>query len=70
VPTVVTERPYRPVPMEPPRKQWTRSECAALEASGLWDQQRLELVEGDLISKVGKKRAHVNALVAIQTWLV
>lgn len=70
MPTVVTERPYRPVPMDPPRKRWTRAECAALESSGLWDQQRLELVHGELISKMGKKRPHVNALVAVQAWLV
>jgi Uma2 family endonuclease len=56
--------------MDPPRKRWTRAECATLEAAGLWDQQRLELVEGELISKMGKKRPHVNALVAVQAWLV
>jgi len=55
MPTVITDRPYRPVPVDPPRKRWTRAECAALEASGLWDQQRLELVQGELISKMGKK---------------
>jgi hypothetical protein len=70
VPTVVTERPYRPVPVDAPRKRWTRAECATLEASGLWDQQRLELVHGELISVLGKKRPHVNALVAVQAWLV
>ncbi len=35
----------------------------------MWDQQRLEFVAGDLISKLGKKRPHVNALVAVQAWL-
>ena len=70
MPTVITDRPYRPVPVDPPRKRWTRAECATLEASGLWDQQRLELVQGELISKMGKKRFHVNALVAVQAWLV
>src|SRR5580658_7671410 len=70
MPTVITDRPYRPVPPDPPRKRWTRVECAALEASGMWEQQRLELVGGELISKMGKKRAHVNALVAVQAWLV
>jgi len=70
VPIVVTERPYRPVPVDPPRKRWTRTECATLEASGLWERQRLELVHGELISKMGKKRPHVNALVAVQAWLV
>ncbi len=70
MPTLVTQRPYRPVPTDPPRKRWTRAECATLESSGLWDQQRLELVHGELISKMGKKRPHVNALVAVQAWLV
>ena len=70
VPTLVTHRPYRPVPTDPPRKLWTRVECATLEASGVWEQQRLELVRGELISKTGKKRPHVNALVAVQAWLV
>jgi Uma2 family endonuclease len=48
----------------------TRAECTVFDASGVWDQQRLELVAGDLISKMGKKRPHVNALVAVQAWLV
>jgi len=56
--------------IDPPRKRWTRAECLALEASGLWDRERLELVHGELITKMGKKRPHVNALVAVQAWLV
>jgi Uma2 family endonuclease len=71
MPTVVTERPYRPVPMEPPRKKWTRAECAAMEASGVWDeQQRLELVEGELINKMGKNRPHTNVLIVVHAWLL
>jgi len=48
----------------------TRTECATAEFSGRWDRQHLELVHGELISKMGKKRPHVNALVAVQVWLV
>lgn len=70
MPTILTERPSRPAPLEPPRKRWTRSECAALEASGLWEQQRLELIAGELISKTGKKRPHVNSLTLVQAWLI
>jgi Uma2 family endonuclease len=70
MPTVITGWSYRPVPVDPPRMRWTRVECVALEASGLWEQQRLELVRGELISKLGEKRPHVNALVAVQAWLV
>src|SRR5450432_556593 len=66
MPTVVTEIPYRPVPMEPPLKRWTRAECAAIEASGAWDQQRIELVEGELISKMGKNRPHTIALTFVR----
>jgi hypothetical protein len=51
------------------RKRWTRAECASLEAAGLLDQQHLELVEAELIDKMGKNRPHVNALVLMQVWL-
>ncbi len=42
----ITERPAPPGPLEAPRKQWTRVECAILEESGVWDQQHLELING------------------------
>jgi Uma2 family endonuclease len=56
--------------VEPPRKRWTRQECATLEASGIWAEQHLELIEGELISKMGKKRPHTVTLVRVQAWLV
>jgi len=49
---------------------WTRQECAPLEASGFWAQQRLELIDGELISKRGKKRPHTNTLAATQSFLI
>jgi Uma2 family endonuclease len=70
MPTTVTEIPYRPVPVVPPRKRWTRAECAAFEATGLWNQQRLELVEGELINKMGKNRSHVNVFAVFHAWLL
>ncbi len=66
---IATETPLAPPPQEPPRKRWTRTECVALEESGIWDQQRLELVQGELITKIGKKRPHVNTLTRLQGWL-
>lgn len=69
MPTLLTESPVRPIPPDPPRKLWTRAECAVLEASGLLNQQKLELVEGELISKISKKRPHVNALALLAGWL-
>jgi Uma2 family endonuclease len=70
MPTAVTEAPYRPVPAEPARKRWTRAECAALETIGLLDYQTLELVDGELISKMGKNRPHINVLAFVHEWLI
>src|SRR5689334_849136 len=70
MPTAINETLSIPPPPEPPRKRWTREECAVLEASGLWEQQHLELIEGELISKMGKKRPHTNAMVIMHAWLL
>src|SRR5256885_3978283 len=70
MPTAFTEIPALPAPLDPPRKVWTRAECMTLEASGLLDGQHLELIEGDLINKMGKKRPHVNSLTLLMAWLV
>ena len=69
MPTIVTEIP-RPSPADPPRKRWTRQECVALETSGIWAQQHLELIEGELLSKMGKKRPHTNVMVIMHAWLL
>jgi Uma2 family endonuclease len=61
MPASLTERPSPPIPQNPPRKRWTRAECKTLEAAGIFDQQSVELVEGELIDKMGKKRPHVDA---------
>src|SRR5260370_791085 len=66
MPTAVTELPAR---LEPPRKRWTRAELDALASTGLFDQQRLELIEGELINKMGKLPPHVNSLVLLMKWL-
>ncbi len=70
MPFAVTDTLPPPVPLEPPRKRWTRAECDALEASGLLNTHRLELIEGDLIDKTGKKRPHSNALSFVLRWTV
>jgi Uma2 family endonuclease len=70
MPTAWIEVPASPIPNGPSRKRWTRVECASLDASGLLDQQHLELVEGELIDKMGKNRPHVNALAVMHAWLL
>jgi Uma2 family endonuclease len=67
MPTAV-EAIHVPAQTNPPRKRWTREECAWLEPAGL-DQQHLELIWGDLINKIGKKRPHTIVLVLFQEWL-
>ena len=70
MPGILIDVPVQPAPLEPPRRRWTRSDCEVLETSGLPDHERLELVEGELIGKTGKKRPHVNTQALLQEWLV
>src|ERR1700684_3465894 len=70
MPSALIEVPASPFPSGPSRKRWTRAECASLDASGLLDQQHLELVEGELIDKMGKNRPHVNALTLMHASLL
>ena len=58
------------VPLSPPRKRWTRHQSAALASSGLLETERLELIDGELISKTGKNRPHVNAFTLMHLWLL
>jgi Uma2 family endonuclease len=67
MPTAVTELPPR---AEPRRKLWTRAEVDALSSTGLFDQQRMELVEGELINTMGKLPPHVNSAMRLMEWLI
>lgn len=69
MPVPMLETPPSPAPPFPARKRWTRTECETLDASGLFDHERVELIEGELISKTGKKRPHVSGLTLIREWL-
>jgi Uma2 family endonuclease len=66
---IVTGVETLPSPEGPVRKRWTRSDCALLEDSGVWQGQRFELIDGDLYDKMGKKRPHVIASTIIRAWL-
>ena len=67
MPVAITELPAS---LDPPRKLWTRAEYDALASSGVLDDQRLELIEGELINKTGKNRPHTNSIVLLREWLV
>jgi Uma2 family endonuclease len=70
MPASVTVRPSPPAVQNPPRKRWSRAECERLEALGIFDQQRVELIEGELIDKMGKNRPHVDAAALLIGWLI
>ena len=70
MPTAVTEIPVPAAAQDPPRKRWTRSECEVIEAAGLFEQERVELIDGELISKMGKKRPHVDTATLLLGWLI
>jgi len=53
----------------PPRKRWTRAECENLESTGLWNRDRLELIDGELITKMPKNRPHMIVLISVIEWL-
>jgi Uma2 family endonuclease len=67
MPTTLLELPAQ---VQPPRKRWTRAECEALSAVALPAWLRLELVEGELINKMGKNQPHVISVVLLQALLV
>jgi Uma2 family endonuclease len=69
MPLALEEIQFSSTPAQPPRKRWTRAECAALESAGVLEQEQLELVEGELISKMGKNRPHVTSLALLQLWM-
>jgi len=61
MPVVLGETPVLVFEGYPPRKQWTREEVETFEKSGAWDGPHYELVQGDLINKMGKHLAHILA---------
>ncbi len=59
---------FEPIKSDPPRKRWTRTQYESLSSATLMEEH-LELVEGDLISKMGKKRPHVIGRSLMLQWL-
>ena len=53
-----------------PRKVWTREEAHALVESGFPHAEQWELIEGELIDKMGKKRPHVIWQGIMYEWLL
>jgi len=57
----VVENHSAQIPVEA-RRRLTREDCKALEAAGLLEWERFELIDGGLIPKMPKSRLHSNVL--------
>ena len=53
-----------------PRKVWNRADAHSLVDIVFPNAEKLELVDGELIDRMGKKRPHVMWKNLIQTWLI
>ena len=52
-----------------PHKLWTRQECGVLERTGVLDPERYELIEGELILRMGKNQPHMIVQALLYGWL-
>src|ERR1041385_4284155 len=65
-----TLEPTSPPPAPPPNPiRWTRSQCTAMQDAGILTG-RYELIEGEIISKMGQKRPHAFTVIRLTAWLV
>lgn len=53
-----------------PRKRFTREEVDRLIDTGLFTGQRFELIDGDLVDKMGQNPGHALSIRRILKWLV
>lgn len=53
----------------PPRKRFTQREIERMADHGLFEGQRNELIDGDLIDKTGQSPAHAYTIGAVMDWL-
>ncbi len=68
-PDVEIAIPPRSPVVYPPRKRWTRAECQSLESTGLWNRDRFELIDGELITKMPKNRPQALVVMLVAEWL-
>ena len=59
MPVLLSDMPESAVGEVLPHKTWTRAELEILESTGLFEGRHYELIEGELIDKMGKNKRHV-----------
>lgn len=67
MPVLLTEKPA-PYETLPNRIRWTRRQCDAMRDAGILTG-RYELIDGEIISKMGQKPPHAYVIRALLTWL-
>lgn len=64
-----TLEPLRGAPEPAPNRiRWTRAQCDAIRESGVLTG-RYELIDGEIISKMGQNPPHATAIAAVLQWL-
>jgi len=53
----------------PNRKRFTRADVNRMQEAGLFEGQRFELIDGDLIDKMGQKPPHATGVRRVHVWL-
>jgi Uma2 family endonuclease len=66
---VAFDETIAPTPDQPPRRRWTRAECELMASMGLLDGERLELIDGELLRKMGKNNPHLWTVMLLHKWL-
>ena len=67
MPVPLTQKPL-PYDTIPNRIRWTRRQCATMRDDGILTG-RYELIDGEILSKMGQKPAHAYVIQALLTWL-
>ena len=53
----------------PKRIRWTRQQCSTLAELGMITE-RYELIDGEIISKMGQNRQHAIVIIRLTAWLI
>jgi Uma2 family endonuclease len=67
--SATTLLPYQAAAEALPRKRFTWEEVERFMAAGVFDGQRYELIDGDLVDKMGQNPPHAHAIRLVQRWL-
>jgi Uma2 family endonuclease len=68
MPQILENSEYTHEPAPNPVR-WTRTQCRAMLESGILTG-RYELIDGEIITKMGQKRAHALVIIRLTAWLI